>query len=134
VEDHREDLVVVLAGYTDDMDALIASNIGMATRFPTTIIFEDYTGPEMMQIALKMLGEKSLCLAPDAVQPLQARLARLAALQQTPEGRAAGNARGVRNIIEATVRAQSTRLHPIVETATVTLEQLETIAAGDVAS
>lgn len=106
VEDHREDLVVVLAGYPAEMDELLAHNPGVRSRFPTTIHFDDYTVSELMQIAQKDLKKQSLCLAPDAKKALEERFEHLVALP----GRENGNGRAVRNIIESAVRAQSVRL------------------------
>ena len=106
VEDHRDDLVVVLAGYPAEMDELLAHNPGVRSRFPTTIHFDDYTVPELMQIALKDLKKQSLRLAPDASAALEARFDHLVTLP----GRENGNGRAVRNIIESAVRAQSVRL------------------------
>merc|ERR1719428_1556403 len=51
IEDKRQDLVVILAGYSDEMQRLLDSNPGVRSRFPTTIDFVDYTEEELMQIA-----------------------------------------------------------------------------------
>ena len=63
-EDHRDDLVVILAGYSTEMKRLLASNPGLRSRFPTTIEFQDYTAPELTAIADGMLGSEMLELAP----------------------------------------------------------------------
>ena len=52
MEDHRDDLVVILAGYPDDMGALLASNAGLASRFANRIEFADYSGEELARIFL----------------------------------------------------------------------------------
>merc|ERR1719453_836681 len=56
IEDRRQDLVVILAGYPDEMERLVSTNPGVRSRFPTSIGFEDYTEEELMQIAEQMLG------------------------------------------------------------------------------
>ena len=56
MEDHREDLVVIAAGYIVEMKDLLAANPGMESRFPTTLHFADYTAPELMKIAEAAAG------------------------------------------------------------------------------
>jgi len=60
MEDHRDDLVVILAGYRDEMEQFLQMNSGLKSRFPNVIEFPDYTPQEMVQIAIKTAdqGEK----------------------------------------------------------------------------
>merc|ERR1712066_689916 len=51
IEDRRQDLVVILAGYPEEMNRLVGTNPGVKSRFPTNVLFEDYTEVELMQIA-----------------------------------------------------------------------------------
>merc|ERR1712070_66146 len=55
VEDHRDNLVVILAGYSGEMKQMIAQNPGVRSRFPTVIDFADYSPPELMEIAQGMV-------------------------------------------------------------------------------
>merc|ERR1711990_126041 len=79
IEDRRQDLVVILAGYPEEMTRLIASNPGVRSRFPVQVNFEDYTDEELMQIAEKMLLDDVLVLSHSATQALQQLLQKLVA-------------------------------------------------------
>merc|ERR1712151_1428463 len=63
IEDRRQDLVVILAGYPDEMERLVATNPGVRSRFPTQVLFEDYTEPELIQIAERMLSSDEFVLS-----------------------------------------------------------------------
>ena len=122
MEDHRDDLVVIVAGYTDLMDKFIHSNPGLESRFNRFLLFEDYTTEEMFQI-FKMRCGKGYVLAPEA-EPL----VRDYISEESADG-SFGNARGVRNIFEHILVAQNNRLAKLE---TVTRDDLMTITADDV--
>merc|ERR1712159_529781 len=126
VEDHREDLVVVLAGYPSEMDLLLAHNPGVRSRFPTTIHFDDYTVDELVQIARSLLQKSSFQLSEMATSALRARCQELA----NAKGRENGNGRAVRNMIESAVRAQSVRLASLFKDS-IKGEQLQRLEAED---
>ena len=67
MEARRDDLVVVLAGYSDKMDVFFQSNPGISSRIAHHVEFPDYTLDELVEIALRMLGEQRYELTPDAV-------------------------------------------------------------------
>merc|ERR1719399_644195 len=69
-EDHRDDLVVILAGYPADMDRLLSRNPGLKSRFATTIDFPDYSADELMSIADSMLAGEMLSLSEGAREAL----------------------------------------------------------------
>ena len=125
MEDHRHDLVVIVAGYPANMAEFIASNPGLESRFPTTISFADYTPDELLQILQRMCQGADYVLTDDAQAPVRQLLAELAA---DPEF---GNARTVRNIFEAAVREHAWRLRDVAE---VSLDQMRTLTAEDVES
>jgi SpoVK/Ycf46/Vps4 family AAA+-type ATPase len=105
MEDHREDLIVIVAGYTELMEEFIHSNPGLESRFNRFLFFPDYTVQEMMDI-FEMRCEKSgYVLAQDAKSLLQSLLALLSL-----DTKGFGNARGVRNLFERAVSAQANRL------------------------
>jgi hypothetical protein len=102
---HNDDLVVILAGYTDAMAALLGANAGLMSRFPHKFHFADYTVAELVQIATLMLETSGFQLADEAAtKALERMVAPIA--HELP----CGNARSVENRFEAAVAAQSTRL------------------------
>merc|ERR1712196_152971 len=96
IEDRREDLVVILAGYPDEMARLVSTNPGVRSRFPTQVLFEDYSEVELMQIGEQMLSLDGFSLSSDAKEALGSILSKVAAAR----GREQGNGRSVRNILE----------------------------------
>merc|ERR1712078_160019 len=82
VEDHRGDLVCIMAGYRNEMSELVARNPGLQSRFPTTIEFPDYTLEQLMQIAERMLLQDCMMLSFDG-SPLRALRAGARGLQIT---------------------------------------------------
>mmetsp|Transcript_22667 Transcript_22667/g.53648 ORF Transcript_22667/g.53648 Transcript_22667/m.53648 type:complete len:498 (+) Transcript_22667:2707-4200(+) len=106
LEDNRDDIVAILAGYPHEMRQLVAINPGLASRFPTTVTFHDYTAEQLMAIADKMLGEEQLVLAPDARAKVLDLFSRIA----SSSDKATGNARAVRNYLEQAKRHQAVRL------------------------
>ena len=126
VEDHRDDLVVVLAGYTTEMGELLARNPGVRSRFPTVIEFVDYSADELMEIARILLVKQQLVLDDGAEAALCARCDAIAGTG----GPQNGNGRAVRNIIEGATRAQALRLVGPDQHDKVTTEQMCRLTAG----
>lgn len=122
MEDHRDDLVVIVAGYTELMDRFIHSNPGLESRFNRFLLFEDYTPEEMFEI-FKMRCGKGYVLAPEAEPLVRDYIAEESADPSF------GNARGVRNLFEHILVAQNNRLAKLP---TVTREDLMTITPDDV--
>lgn len=102
---YKDDLVVVLAGYTDTMGDLFDANPGLASRFPHKFSFDDYGADDLLQIAQLMLRTAHFSLADEAAAEALQRLVAPIVLE-TP----CGNARSVENRIAAAIAAQSTRL------------------------
>ena len=130
MEDDRHRLVVVLAGYRDEMQQLLGSNPGLRSRVSTVIDFRSYRTDELVAIMHGMFAQQGLVLTPDAA----ARAADLCGLlRAAADDRSFGNAREVRNIVEDTVGAQAVRLERDLD-AGVALDQdrLRHIEAGDV--
>ena len=122
MEDHRDDLVVIVAGYTELMDRFIHSNPGLESRFNRFLLFEDYTPEEMFEI-FKMRCGKGYVLAPEAEPLVRDYIAEESADPSF------GNARGVRNLFEHILVAQNNRLAKLP---TVTREDLMTITPDNV--
>ncbi|HLT57377.1 MAG TPA: AAA family ATPase [Limnochordales bacterium] len=105
MEDHKDEFIVILAGYRDEMEQFLSVNPGLRSRFPIHMDFPDYTPEELYQIALRLCQERQYRLSPAAGLRLKRFLAEEA--QASPY---AGNARLVRNLIERAVRRQAVRL------------------------
>ncbi len=124
MEDNRDDLIVIVAGYTDLMQEFIDSNPGLNSRFNRYLYFEDYTPDEMMAI-FELQCEKN-CYRLDGDEAKETLRSIL-----TDESRDDdfGNARGVRNLFERTLISQANRLAAMSE---VTRDQLMTITKDDI--
>ena len=106
MEDHRDELVVILAGYTREMETFLTANSGLASRFPNRIEFPDYTAVELLQITQVLAKNKGYTLAEACTEPLLGYYARW----QTADARTAGNGRLARNTLEKAIFHQSRRL------------------------
>ncbi|RTL46770.1 MAG: CbbX protein [Burkholderiales bacterium] len=124
MENHRDDLVVILAGYRDRMDTFFSSNPGMASRIAHHIDFPDYSEAELMQIAGLMLGQLNYRFD-GAAEPAFARYVGLR--RQQPHF---ANARSIRNALDRIRLRHATRL--FTADAALTREQLCTLQAEDV--
>lgn len=122
MEDHRDDLVVIVAGYPVPMAEFISNNPGLASRFRTTINFEDYTDDELRAIFGHMAAKSDYDLGEGVIEEFNRQLAE----QVRDEN--FGNGRYARNLLEAAVGRHAWRLREIAEP---TLEQLRTLLAED---
>jgi SpoVK/Ycf46/Vps4 family AAA+-type ATPase len=123
VEDRRDRVVVIMAGYPDEMALLVASNPGLESRFPRTIVFPDYTTDELVQIFAQIAAE-------NGYRPTVAASAAVRAwVDAQPRDRGFGNARAVRNLFEATIARHAVR---VVAIATPTDDDLVALEAADV--
>ena len=106
MEDHRDELVVILAGYTKEMETFLTANSGLASRFPNKIEFPDYTADELLDITTVLAKGKGYRLAESCTFPLLGYYKRRQALGS----RTAGNGRLARNTLEKAIFNQSRRL------------------------
>lgn len=106
IEDHRDELVVILAGYTKEMEIFLSSNSGLASRFPNQIEFPDYSGDELYAITLSIAGSKGYALDEACRLPLTAYYTR----KQAEDAATNGNGRMARNTLEKAILNQSKRL------------------------
>lgn len=104
MEDHRDDLVVIVAGYPNEMRHFLDANPGLTSRFARTIQFDDYSDEEMLQIVEGMVATDQSTLAPDA------RTALLQALRSIPRDEHFGNGRVARQVFEEMRLHQAERL------------------------
>jgi AAA+ superfamily predicted ATPase len=106
MEDERDRLIVIVAGYTGPMEQFIASNPGLQSRFTNYLKFPDYSAAELAEIFQRMAGQSGLVCPPATRAAVLARCEKLLAGRREQFG----NAREMRNLFEAAVRDQSTRL------------------------
>ena len=125
MEDYRDRLVVIVAGYTAPMEKFLRSNPGLSSRFTRFLHFEDYSAGELVDIFLKRCEGGEYRLTESTIEKLHTIFED--AVAQKDEH--FGNGRYVRNIFERTTMRQSVRLS---ELETMTREQLSTIEAEDV--
>ncbi|MDR1078751.1 MAG: AAA family ATPase [Propionibacteriaceae bacterium] len=118
MEDHRSDLVVIVAGYPAPMERFIAENPGLASRFRTTIMFADYSDDELAGIFASMANQADYDLTAEATAAF-----RLVLAQQVRDD-SFGNGRFARNVFEAAIGRQAWRLRDETEPSTEQLRQL----------
>ena len=122
MEDHRLDLVVIVAGYPDPMARFIAQNPGLASRFTTTIEFDDYTDDELMAILTSIATDSDYDLTDEARRRVRMTL------EATPRTPVFGNGRFSRNLFEHAVGRHAWRLRDAKEP---TRDELRLLTAGD---
>jgi SpoVK/Ycf46/Vps4 family AAA+-type ATPase len=122
MEDRRDDLVLIVAGYPDPMVLFIAQNPGLASRFRTTIEFADYTDDELVEIFSDLATAADYDVTPECLDRFRA------ILLGTPRGPSFGNGRFARNLLEAAIGRHAWRLRDVAEP---TLEQLRQLAPED---
>ncbi|MFD1777985.1 MULTISPECIES: stage V sporulation protein K [Fredinandcohnia] len=107
MEDKQHEFVLILAGYSKEMDHFLSLNPGLYSRFPLVIDFPDYTVEQLMEISAKMMVEREYVFSPEAERKLREHL--LAVKMDSYPGKFS-NGRYVRNIIEKSIRSQAMRL------------------------
>jgi len=106
MEDHKNDLILILAGYQKEMVGFLETNPGLHSRFPIHIDFPDYSQQELLHIAEQMFAIRQYSLSVET----QSVLLKLLLSHQSSAYENFGNARTVRNIIEKAIRRQAVRL------------------------
>jgi SpoVK/Ycf46/Vps4 family AAA+-type ATPase len=124
MEDHRDDLAVIAAGYPAEMAELIDANPGLQSRFTRTIEFPDYTTDELLAIFELISGKLRYHLDAGGKEALAL------VIEAEPRGRGFGNARFVRNVFEEAVGRQAERLATVEHP---TEDELTTLTAPDIA-
>jgi len=109
IENHRADFMVILAGYSEDMDKFLSTNQGLASRFPNRMEFADYTQEEMEEIFHGMLKSVDKHLA-DGCEPLLSEY-----IAENRKKKGFGNARGIRNLRDKLIEVQSLRLARLMD-------------------
>ena len=106
MEDYRDRLIVIVAGYEKNMQDFIAANAGLASRFKKNIIFEDYNDLELYQIFYKMCRDSNYMVANDASTPIKNACKKVIEIT----GNKYSNARDIRRFFESCLQQQSLRL------------------------
>ncbi|BDT85730.1 type VII secretion AAA-ATPase EccA [Nocardia cyriacigeorgica] len=137
MENDRDKLVVIIAGYEDEIDRFLASNDGLASRFTKRIRFSSYEADELVQIAEHIAKKKDSILSAEAMEILRERCEQLAV--QNRDGRRlidlAGNGRFVRNVVEAAEAERDYRFtRDNLDVSTMSDEELMTVDASDITS
>lgn len=107
MEDKRNEFILILAGYSREMDHFLSLNPGLQSRFPISIDFPDYSVSQLMDIAKRMMAEREYQFSPEAEWKLKDHLM---AVKSTVSPAKFSNGRFVRNLIEKSIRSQAMRL------------------------
>ncbi|MBR8745033.1 AAA family ATPase, partial [Nocardiopsis sp. MG754419] len=128
MEDHRDEVVVIAAGYTDEIRDFLDTNPGLGSRFSRTVTFAPYGPEELLRIFVGMAE------GADFLVPEETRTALAATLREETERMATGNGREVRTLFEASVTRQARRIETsALSGATPDVAELQTLSAEDVA-
>ena len=126
MEDNRQNLIVILAGYSREMEEFLTANSGLKSRFPNIIEFPDYTAEELLRITRITVENKGYVLDAACDAPLTAYFA----ARQAADARTAGNGRMARNLVEDAILNQSRRL-TAGDVSALTQQNLETLLPED---
>lgn len=128
MEDYRDDLVVIVAGYGDKMEGFLQSNPGLRSRFARAIDFPDYDNADLSEIFLRMAARSGYQLSPAALDAIPAMVAQ----KWTVRSASFANARDVRNVFETAIAEHANRLAmspSFTDEALTTLEEADIVAA-----
>lgn len=120
LEDYRENLVIIVAGYQKEMADFISNNPGLNSRFKTIISFDDYSSSELYDIFVSLVKDNDYHLDKDAKKVAKEYFSSIKKLE--------GNGRAVRNLFEETIRFQAKRVNSLE---TISIESLSEIKAED---
>jgi Cdc6-like AAA superfamily ATPase len=121
MEDRRDEVVVIVAGYPAQMESFLASNPGLASRFPKTLSFDDYTDDELYAIFVLIATQHGFLLGDEMEAAVRALL-------PNPRPVAFGNGRFVRNLFEEAVSIQAERIVGLEEP---TATEIRTLLPSD---
>lgn len=118
MEDHRDDVVVIAAGYPAEMRRFVASNAGLASRFARTLTFDDYHADDLVRIVEFQAREHRYVLSPAAIDALRDHFGLLARAEGF------GNGRTARQVFQEMTERQAVRVSRLAEAATEDLVRL----------
>ena len=126
IENYRKDLMVIIAGYSEDMDVFLRQNQGLSSRFSNEIMFEDYSEDELLSIFKGNLASRGMRMAEELECYARAMIVKY--------GKASdfGNARGVRNLVDKLSEQRNVRIAGIMKSGRrPTTEELQTVLEED---
>ena len=128
-EDNRDNLVVIVAGYTEEMQDFINSNPGLRSRFNRYIQFNDYSDDELLQIFKSYVQSQDYILEEGSDDEIKNAIVKI----RTEEGENFGNARSMRNYFEKVISNQANRLIDVASAASLDTgeDELMTIKKED---
>ena len=106
MEDHRDDLIVIVAGYQEEMFNFLETNPGFKSRFNSFLNFPDYSEKELLEILLKLSTDQGYLIDGQTKKSLKNYLAQISEFRQETFG----NARSMRNLLEIAIKNQANRL------------------------
>jgi Holliday junction resolvasome RuvABC ATP-dependent DNA helicase subunit len=118
MEDHRDELLVIVAGYPEPMETFLSSNPGLRSRFRLTLEFEDYSDDELVEIFTRIADGADFTPTPEAFEVLRATLG------ATPRDEGFGNGRFVRTLFESAIVRQAWRLRDVIDPDVTQLREL----------
>lgn len=124
MEDYRDRLIVIVAGYPEEMETFLKANPGLASRFSRSFHFDDFTPEELEEIFMRFVKDTDMKITASALEKLRAYLKQ----QYENRNKFFGNGRMVRNIFEKTLENQANRLAPLPD---ISPELIATIEASD---
>jgi len=127
MEDYRRDLIVIMAGYTQEMNQFLKMNSGIKSRFASVVEFEDYTPDELLEIFDASIRKQGF----EVDDACRAMVRQLFEKKQLPGRKDNGNARLVRHVIEDAIRKQSARLAERMAGGLVTEEEIKRLVPED---
>ena len=125
MEDHRYDIVVIVAGYPEEMHTFIESNPGLRSRFSRELLFADYSARDLTQVFYKMCQDNKLIVDKAVLLKVFACMKQIISAAETNFG----NARVVRQLFERSMQQQANRLSKVDKPS---LKQLSVLMAEDV--
>ncbi|NMO55369.1 AAA family ATPase [Actinoplanes sp. TBRC 11911] len=123
MEDHRDEVVVIAAGYEEEIEEFLATNAGLASRFSRRIHFANYSADELVGIFQGLASSSGYECPGDTLVALRERF------EKVPKSRSFGNGRYARQVLEESITRQATRLRSSVSP---TVDQLRTLVVEDV--
>jgi SpoVK/Ycf46/Vps4 family AAA+-type ATPase len=126
MEDHRDSLIVIVAGYADLMSDFLKSNPGLRSRFTKEVYFPDYSEDELVLIFNRITESNGFILSAEAINHVQARIEEI----YTQRSETFGNAREMRTFFESTIQKQANRLALEANPSATQLQVLETVDIG----